>query len=349
MFDGILGNEGVKSLLQRLVDAKRLPSALLFAGKEGIGKKLFAIRIAQSLVCASGTENRPCLNCPACKRASEFAFPSPKERDDHKQLIFSGHPDVGMVIPYSHTILIDAVRHLEREANFRPFEATARVFIIDEAEKLSSVKDNAANALLKTLEEPSETTHIILITSRPLLLLSTIRSRCQTVRFGLLEKELIAEHLMSKVGYAPDDAALVAGLSQGSIGRALQIELGTFRDLRNRLVEVVIRCSRGDNFAALLRASEELADPKAKDSFGESLDILQTLVHDAWILQKDPRAEVVNYDLRDELSGISEVAGSDRLSSWMKEIEALRENLNFNLNKRLATDALFMTMASGES
>ena len=201
MFDEILGNESAKHLLERLVRVRRVPQSLLFIGRSGIGKKLFALRLAQAFVCTAPADSAPCLSCPACKRAAEISFPKPGKRDEHQRVIFSGHPDVGMVIPYNQTILVDAVRDLEREANYRPYEARARVFVIDDAEKLSSVKDNAANALLKTLEEPSESTHIILISSRPLLLLSTIRSRCQAVRFGPVSKERIVEHLVSERGY----------------------------------------------------------------------------------------------------------------------------------------------------
>lgn len=345
MFEEILGNESAKELLERLVGNGRLPQSLLFTGRSGVGKKLFAIEIAQALVCTDSGSGLPCRKCPACVRASSFSLPKADKRDEHQRVVFSGHPDVGMIVPYNNTILIDAVRDLEREANFRPFEARARLFIIDDAEKLSSVKDNAANALLKTLEEPSESTHIILITSRPLLLLSTIRSRCQAVRFGPIAKERIVDHLINELKYPSEDAALVAGLSQGSLGRALNTDLEKFRDLRKQMLDVVERCCRRDSFAALMRTSEEITDPKAKDSYGDSLDILQTLIHDIWSIGKRRNAPIVNFDLRVDLEQLSRAADPKRLTVWLEEIETLRENLNFNLNRKLATDALFMTMA----
>lgn len=350
MFDDIIGNESAKHLLERLVSRDRLPQSLLFTGRSGVGKKLFAIEIAQALVCTTPKAGLPCRKCPACVRASSFVLPRAGKPEEHKKVAFSGHPDVGMIVPYNNTILIDAIRDLEREANFRPFEARARLFIIDDAEKLSSVKDNAANALLKTLEEPSETTHIILITARPLLLLSTIRSRCQSVRFGPIAKERIVDHLTNELKYPSEDAALVAGLSQGSLGRALNTDLEKFRDLRKQMLDVVTRCCRRDSFAALMRTSEAITDPKARDWYGESLDILQTLIHDIWSIGKRVNASIVNFDLRQELGELAEEADAKRLTLWLEEIESLRENLNFNLNRKLATDALFMTMAgsSGE-
>lgn len=345
MFDAILGNESSKELLRRLVRADRVPQSLLFSGPSGVGKKLFATEIARAFVCTDRREGLPCGGCPACLRAGTFEFPKPDKREEHQRVIFSGHPDVGMVIPYRNTILIDAVRDLEREANFRPFEARARLFIIDDAEKLSSVMDNAANALLKTLEEPPESTNIILISSKPLLLLSTIRSRCQAVRFGAISKEKIVAHLTKELDYPSEDAALVAGLSQGSLGRAMDIDLGNFRDLRKRMLDVVERCCRRDSFAALMRTSEAIADPKAADSYAETLDILQSLIHDIWSLTKRSDPNIVNFDLREDLDELARSSDPARLAEWLNEIEQLRENLNFNLNRKIATDALFMTMA----
>jgi DNA polymerase-3 subunit delta' len=345
MFEEILGNESAKKLLTRLVRSGRVPQSLLFAGRSGVGKRLFALELAKAFVCTDLREETPCGVCSACRRVADIPAPKTDDRDAHKEVLFTGHPDVGLVLPYNQTIYIDAIRSLEREANFRPFEARARLFIIDEAEKLSSVKDNAANALLKTLEEPAETTHIILISARPLLLLSTIRSRCQSVRFGPISKEKIVKHMTGRLDYPSEDAALVAGLSRGSLGKALGTDLEKFRGLRRQLLEVLTRCSRRDNFAALLRTSEELCDPKAKDDYGESLHILQSLIHDVWTLQKKKGGEVVNFDLRVELEELSASTESERLVRWLSEIEQLRENLNYNLNRKLATDALFMSMA----
>ena len=346
MFENLIGNENAKDLLKKLVRGGRLPQSLLFEGRPGVGKRLFAIEMAKALVCTDLRDGLPCDECSACLRAAAFRYPKPDDRDAHREVIFSGHPDVGMIVPYNQTIYIDAIRSLEREANFRPYEARARFFVIDDAEKLSSVKDNSANALLKTLEEPAETTHIVLVTSRPLLLLSTIRSRCQAIRFGRISKDEISRHLTNDLNYPSEDAALVAGLSRGSLGLALGTDLEKFRSMRMRLLDVITRCSRRDNFAVLLRASEELCDPKAKDDYAESLHILQALIHDVWTLKKKEKPEIVNFDLRRELDELASGTESERLVRWLSQIEELRENLNFNLNRKLATDALFMGMAA---
>jgi DNA polymerase-3 subunit delta' len=194
MFETIAGNERVKKVLQRMLDAQRLPGALLFVGEEGIGKKLFALEIAKALNCRTPTDRGPCGNCSACVRIAKINFPSVSlENDEWKQILWTDHPDVGIVVAPKRVLYVKQMRQIEAEANFRPFEGKARFFLIDEADKLN---DSSANALLKVLEEPPPTSHIILITSRPAMLLETIRSRCQMIRFSPLTPEEIEQHLL---------------------------------------------------------------------------------------------------------------------------------------------------------
>ncbi|NJM54069.1 MAG: hypothetical protein HC846_12215 [Blastocatellia bacterium] len=169
---------------------------------------MFALELAKAFVCRNPTDGEACDECSACLRADKFSIPiNADKNDEFKKVFFSEHPDIGIVAAYKNNIFIDAIRSLEVESNFRPFEAKGRFFIIDEAEKLN---DAAANALLKTLEEPSPTSHIFLLTSRPNSLLQTIRSRCQTVRFAPIETKEIENHLKATKKFAPDDAALSA-------------------------------------------------------------------------------------------------------------------------------------------
>ena len=179
MFDSLVGNERAKETLQRMLRQGRVPGALLFAGEKGLGKRSFALELARALNCKDRRGVEGCGVCPACERIFKFQYPAADERDEHKKVIWSEHRDVGVVRPYNRNILVDAVRDLERESNFRPVEGAARFFLVENAESLNEA---SSNALLKTLEEAPPTTHIILITARPSGLLPTIRSRCQTIR-----------------------------------------------------------------------------------------------------------------------------------------------------------------------
>ena len=98
MFDQLTGNERVKSLLRRILEAQRVPGALLFTGEDGIGKKLFALEIAKALNCRAPQGVEGCGTCPACKRIAKFNYPQSVESDDWKEIIWSDHPDVGIVV-----------------------------------------------------------------------------------------------------------------------------------------------------------------------------------------------------------------------------------------------------------
>lgn len=345
MFDKLIGNDHVKKILKRLIKERRVPNSLLFVGEDGIGKRQFALELAKSFTCQNPTEDEACDRCAACRRAEIFFVPNPtdKNKDEFKKVFFSEHSDIGKVVPYKRTILVDAIRHLETEANFRPYEATARFFIIDPADKMNA---EASNALLKTLEEPPATSHIFLVTSRPLKLLPTILSRCQTLRFAPIEPAEIKKHLLSTKNFPPEDATLLAKLSHGKLGYALELNLEKFRSQRETMLKVLESLIVKKDRAALLKTAEEITDAKNKDDYEEYLKILQTLIHDVWSVKLGAGDEkILNFDLSNQLKNFAEQADSQNLARWLSEIEIMREQFAVNINRKIATDALFMQMA----
>ncbi|MDH3530417.1 MAG: DNA polymerase III subunit, partial [Acidobacteriota bacterium] len=280
MFDSLKGNRAIKRLLERVVSEDRVPQALIFAGREGIGKKRFALEMARYFVCTDRLDGLPCGKCPACVRSNDFNLPTSGKKPDYEKVYFSGHPDIGMIVPNKNTIYVNAIRNLEEEAHYLPYEGRARVFIVDEAEKLGLSQKNAANALLKTLEEPPPTTHIILITSKPSTILQTIHSRCQTIRFSPINDSEIEDHLLETNEISTGDARLKARAAKGSIARAISIDLEDYRRLRLLLLESISSVTGATGIAAALKVSEELTGPKESPNFEENLEILQTLVRD---------------------------------------------------------------------
>ena len=337
MFEKLIGNEIVKENLRRLVAAGRVPHGLLFAGPEGVGKKEFALELARGLICKDGG----CEDCPVCGRIGTFDIPSTEKGEDYDKVFLSGHPDVGIVVPYKRQLRVGAIRELEREANFRPFEGGKRVFIIEDAHKMN---DSSANALLKTLEEPPPTTHLILVTSRPDSLLQTIRSRCQTIRFAPVSATEM-EPILTSAGKSPEDARLAARVSGGSVGRALAIDAAEFREARDAMLGVIRSALVTGDISTMLRTSEQLGDAKNKDRFEENIGILQTLVRDLFAIQAGT-SEVVNSDIAAELGELAGEAGTVRLSAWQLEMEDLLASLNVNVNRRVAVDGLFVSMAA---
>src|SRR4029079_9702884 len=166
-FPSVIGHDRVKGLLARALGLGRLPPALLLSGPEGVGKRTLAIEAARGLLCENG-RGEPCNACRTCDRTARMI-----------------RPDLSLVIPETatgflarETIKIEHIRDAVREVLGLPFEARARIVIIDDAHAMT---ERAMNALLKSLEEPPATSHLVLVTASPRALLPTIRSRCQTL------------------------------------------------------------------------------------------------------------------------------------------------------------------------
>jgi DNA polymerase-3 subunit delta' len=344
MLDQLTGNERVKTLLRRILEARRVPGAMLFSGEDGIGKKLFALELARALNCRAPQGVEGCGGCSACTRIGKFNYPQSADSDDWKSIVWTDHPDVGMVVAPKRVLQVDQMRLIEREANYRPYEGKARLFLIEDAHKLN---EQSENALLKILEEPPPTSHIILLTSRPGMLLPTIHSRCQMIRFSPLSAQEIETHLLENKLARAGEARIRAKVARGSLGRAIADEFDDYLEMRQAMLKVLQALAVSDDRIQLLRSAEEFNDARHKEEYETRLDILEALIRDAWMLALHAPAEsVVNEDLLPELRKISERLDSQRPAGWISQIEELREQLIVNINRKSATDALFLTMAA---
>jgi DNA polymerase-3 subunit delta' len=346
MFSTLIGNDEVKESLRRLLAGGRVPGSLLFTGEQGIGKKLFALELAKAMNCRHRKGVEACNECSSCKRISRSTFPPFSSDDDNRErLIWSEHTDLAMVRPFKQIIRVKPMRELEREANFRPFEGAARVFVVEDADTMN---DQAANALLKTLEEPPPTSHLILTTANPTALLATIRSRCQIIRFAPIAAEEVETFLTVQKNVPAADARLLARTAQGSIGRALAGDVETYRERRDMMLGVLRALTVAFDRAQLLRSAEELAAAKDRAEYEQRLDALETLIRDAWALALGrPSGTIVNGDLLTALQQIAAEISSAQAAAWLSQIEDLRGTLEVNLNRRVASDALLLSMSAG--
>jgi len=252
MFSHILGQEAALQTLTRALAGGHVHHAYRFEGPAGVGKELAAFALAQALVCeAPGADARACEKCSACQRALRISDEEPR---------VPAHPDVillqrglyrGRISANEATgISIEQVRRMVLErVGYGPHEGRARVFIIRDADELTV---SAANALLKTLEEPGRGTHFVLLTSRPNRLLDTIRSRTLPVRFSPLADALVAQILQAK-GLDPKAAVL----AQGSV--ALALDLASEDAIKER-----------DEFVALAHAALAARDLAPGIKFAEA-------------------------------------------------------------------------------
>jgi DNA polymerase-3 subunit delta' len=263
----ILAQDTSVATLRRALANDRVHHAYLFDGPEGVGKELAAFGLAQALVCeyrgVSLPKDDACGACKACVRAL------PKEgtrRPAHPDVIVleRGLYDpatIGRRTQESQEISIDQVRTLVlARAAFAPHEGRAKVIIVRRAEELST---SAANALLKTLEEPNDRTHFILLTSQPDYLLSTIRSRTQRVRFAALPDAVVTKLLVARgvdAGAAPEIARLSAGSMQTAMGLADAEESAA----RARFVQRALDAIAAPTLGPALELAEEAKKEKGE-------------------------------------------------------------------------------------
>jgi len=325
----LIGNEQNKELLKRSLRSGRLPHALLFAGPEGVGKRQFALSLAKAVNCQQAVSGAgagvypedSCDRCGSCFRIAN------KE-----------HLDVVEIKPDGAYIRIDQAREVARQAMLRPMEGRKRVFCIDEAEKL---RDEAANAILKTLEEPPETTLIILITATPNSLLPTLRSRCQLLNFAPLPIEEIESYLAANYKRPAADTRLLARLSNGSIGRAISIDLSVYRNARKELLELTDVLARSRDPLRLIKAAEHFGK-KEREEFIDILDIWSRILRDIFSILLDQKEGIVNEDVITRLEQLAAAVSIRLISELAESIEELRRNLRVNINKQIALESLFL-------
>ncbi|MCS6874554.1 MAG: AAA family ATPase [Pyrinomonadaceae bacterium] len=333
-FSDLIGNEAVKKILKAFARKRKLPHALLFTGEDGVGKKSFAIELVRALFCQNQIDGESCSICHACKK---IRLNIPSEKEDFKKVIFSSHGDFGVVLPQNKVINVDAIRDLEMQTRLKPLEAQMRIFIIDEAEKMTSA---ASNALLKTLEEPPSTSHVILISSHANLILPTILSRCQILSFAPVDFKEMAVFL-SRKRKIPLESAQVLARCAKNVSKALAVDIEEFFERRKQVLEV-FKASVNSDFVTLLGLTEGISD-----SIEEFLELMHDVAHDLWIIKLGISDKISNTDLESQLRTIAERVNEKTILTWLEEIEELRKAMQVNPNKKIASDALFVKMTYG--
>jgi DNA polymerase-3 subunit delta' len=317
-FAEVLGHDWVRERLWRSLEAGRVPPALLLVGPDGVGKRTLALALGRALVCPdSGRCDPPCATCA--------------------RVLKGGHPDLISVTPLTQAIKIEQVREAARQILGRPFEAGARVVVIDAAHLMT---EQAANALLKSLEEPPATSHVLLVSSAPQALLPTIRSRCQVVRMGPLPVALLEEHLRQRLGLSPEQARMRALLAAGSLGAALGFDSDAYRAARDRLLGLLE--SPGTPLEALSLA-DELGNG---DSLREGLVALRSLLRDLCALRAGAGGDhLLNADLASRLAPLARTPLGQRARELAEVAGEMLELLRGNANKALLLDGLLAAVA----
>ena len=332
-FRDITGHEHLRILISRAALRGSLPPSLIFAGPAGVGKHATAVALAQLVNCQqpvdSGAGNDTftdaCGECQSCRRIT---------RRVHADVLYVAPGDSG-------AIKIEQIREIVERTGYRPFEGRRRVIIIDNAD---TIVPAAQDSLLKTLEEPPNATMFVLVTSAPELLLPTIRSRCQRLRFGRLAPTQVADLLIRHHEFTDADAHAAAALSDGSIGQALEGASEDFIAARRAALALLETVAASPAPPRRMQAAKNLPGAGAKadrEGLAQTLRALSSLLRDLGILTAQGDEQVLaNVDLRRKLDTLLRSFDRNRILNGFAAVDRALDALGRNASPKIVADWL---------
>lgn len=327
-FADIIGHEHPISLLQASVHNDRLAHAYLFHGEARIGKWMTAVRLAQALNCEQPGRADQVDSCGRCRSCLQIAART--------------HPDCFVIEPDPESatpqIKIEQVREIEQQFVYRPLIGERKICLIDEADRLTI---GAANALLKTLEEPPGHGLFILVTSRPHALPITIRSRCQALRFTTPARTQVEAAVILRRELPPTEARFLAVLADGRIGEALETTVSEIRARQQESLALVKPQSLISS-TAILSAAENIAK---SDRGEETLIWLTRWIRDLVILIiGGDQDQILHLDQLTDLQQYAQRADIDQLLTLLSDIERTRQQATRHLNMQMALETTFLRL-----
>jgi DNA polymerase-3 subunit delta' len=318
-FLDIYGHEKQIAILKQALKQNRLGHSYLFSGLDAVGKKTLAMELAKVVNCEKTDEiHDACGVCPSCLKIKH-----------------NNHPDIFFIEAEGQFIRINAIREIQEQMTFKPMEGRKRVFVIDNADKMN---DQAANALLKTLEEPTPANILILVTAKPYTLPSTIISRCRHMRFNPLTIDTVAKFLVERMDMEKKNALLLAGLSGGSIGQALELNNEDVISYRTDTLNLLANTKRSEPLSLLAFASFFGQDKK---EIKQGFNILRTCFRDALVYRETRNDQMlINSDNSSYIASLaSRLTGSQILQN-ISLLERAAETIEQNVNKSLTLEAM---------
>ncbi|MCU0650760.1 MAG: DNA polymerase III subunit [Candidatus Omnitrophica bacterium] len=333
IFDDIAGQETAIERLKNYVECKTADGAYLFTGPDGVGKAIAAVSFAKAANCLT-PGSYGCNDCVSCRKIDKGIHP-----DVH--IIDSAHASdpAKDADADSNQIKIAAIRALQEDINYRPYEARKKVFIINDAHQMNL---ESSSAFLKTLEEPPADSLIILVTSRPSMLLATIRSRCRVVKFFPMSRNTLEEVLLKKTadgcGIDAGQAHFLAYFAEGSLGRALKLRAQCMYEKKNEVIDLF--CSPG--------AGAGLSAFDSRQDLLTSFNILASWFRDIYLLKTGAgRGQLIHSDRENALdmcAGSYSFEDLDRIFATLSESVL---NVGRQLNKKLLVSNVMVSCKHG--
>ncbi len=321
-----------------------MPHALLFHGPEGVGKEAVALELAKALFCQSDTIY--CNTCSDCKRVGQLLhpdltliYPAPRQpKNEELQLIRESmvKNPYYRIQPWANpSILIDMIRNLKKSVSMASYENKGRVVLILDAHRMTT---EAANSVLKILEEPLGKLTLVLISSQANLLLPTIVSRCQKIRFHPLPWQDIEDALIKRENVPADQAKIIARMSFGSFRRALELLDEDVNQKQNLMIDILRKVLLSD--LDILLMVESLVDQQEKKTIKDLIALMLVWFRDAMVMEllpndNDYKEKIINIDRQDTLvkfvNSLERINYNHVISKIEQAIESIDRNVYINL------------------
>jgi DNA polymerase III subunit delta' len=363
-FSDFHGNAETVRRLREMLARERFPHAVVLSGARGAGKYTLALMLAQALNCLAPTKTDGlpdfCGQCANCRRISQAtdldvrfaeaveAREGLREADKKDTRLFvQTHPDVLIIPPDPPQMMIkvDQVRRVIETIYYRPSEARERVYIFTD----SAFMKEAANSLLKVLEEPPEFATIFLLSENPGELLPTIRSRAAVFHLGAVPVEEIEQFLAKQhPEWKPQERSLVARLSEGALGRARNFDLEAYVAARADALAVLNTALIGGEHTQLFKITESYrAGAEGREKTEQLLRTLYSLLRDLMFLGSGTPELVHNTDIQAALTKLAEAAGFDWIAAASDRLSEVERGMRRNLLRSLSLDAFSLALEMG--
>ncbi|NMA85827.1 MAG: DNA polymerase III subunit [Tissierellia bacterium] len=320
-FTQIIGHENIIQNLQNAIEKEKVSHSYLFEGEESMGKKMVALAFAKTLLCKE-QKLEPCNHCNSCLKFDSFNHPDFKLIDTDKNHI-------------EKKIIDDMIKNI----NIAPLESNRRIIIIDDSHKMGM---DGQNALLKTLEEPPSYINIILITSNSNLIVPTILSRCERIKFHSIKGKEIEDILISKYNKSPVEAKYIINFTKGSVGKAIEVSQSEdFFPRREEAIGIIDNITKGDKYAVF--DSYDFFNEN-KENYEEILDIMiywfrdlvlyKELGHTDLLLNKDKTTILSNQVFLKE----------NQINGIIERIEKAKQDIQKRINYQLTIETMLLKM-----
>ncbi len=319
-FKDILGNSRVKNILRKALQKDKVPNSMLLYGPGGIGKRDMALVLAKAMNCERKKDDA-CEVCTSCKAINAGNF-----------------PDVLEISPEKEVIKIDQMRILRKVAYLKPMMGKKRVFVVVDADKMT---EEAANSLLKILEEPPLFSYIILVAHNPFMIMSTIKSRCQVLNFSPVSKEEIGKILVEK-GYEENKARIISLLVRGNLKQALSLEWEEVQDKRAKAWQLFLSLLRKGKVALFLRNYATSRGTLVRGEWEQVLEMLSSFCRDSILIkEKSDSRLLMNPDYEKEIKKEEALLSLEGLIDCLTKIDYTIYGLGKNLNVNLLVSSFF--------